>query len=196
MTRARNSKIVFADPPKTQQRSCEWPGCAEHGDFPAPRSRTALREYRWFCLAHVRQYNLAWDYYAGMTAEQIEAHIRADSTWRRPSWRLGTRPSGVNGFIWDAASDPLGLIEDPELFGKSRREKVDTKAPPNMTPAQHQAMGVMEVEWPVTLQELHGRYKELVKLHHPDANGGDKNAEERLKAVNLAYSTLKQYLSA
>jgi len=195
MARARNNNIVFADQPKTQHKGCEWPGCAEHGDFPAPRSRAALREYRWFCLGHVRQYNLSWDYYAGMNAEQIEAHIRADTTWRRPSWPLGTRPKGVQGFIWDSASDPLGLIEDPELFGKGGNAHT-VKAAPNMTPAQHQAMSVMEVEWPVTLQELHGRYKELVKLHHPDANGGDKDAEERLKAVNLAYSTLKQYLSA
>lgn len=203
MARARNNKIIFADSPKPQQRGCEWPGCEEHGDFPAPRSRKALREYRWFCLPHVRQYNASWDYYAGMSAEQIEAHIRADSTWRRPSWRLGTRPAGVNGFVWDGASDPLGLIEDPGLFGTGGRDSQGrtassggAKAPPNLTAAQHQAMNVMEVEWPVTLQELHGRYKELVKLHHPDANGGDKLAEERLKSINLAYSALKQYLSA
>jgi DnaJ-domain-containing protein 1 len=195
MARSRNSKIIFADQPKAQTRSCEWPGCAEHGDFPAPRSRAALRQYRWFCLQHVRQYNAAWDFYAGMSAEQIEAHIRADSTWRRPSWPLGTRPRGVQGFVWDKASDPLGLIEDPELFG-SQRAGSDGRAPPDMTPAQQQAMNVMEVVWPVTLQELHSRYKELVKQHHPDAHGGDKLEEERLKAVNLAYSTLKQYLSA
>ncbi|MFO1060844.1 MAG: DnaJ domain-containing protein, partial [Dongiaceae bacterium] len=35
------------------------------------------------------------------------------------------------------------------------------------------------------------RYKSLVKRLHPDANGGDKAAEERLKHINLAYSTLK-----
>ena len=195
MARARNSKIVFADAPKGKHRGCEWPGCAEDGDFPAPRSRQALREYRWFCLAHVRQYNAGWDFYAGMSAEQIEAHLRADTTWRRPSWPLGTRPRGVNGFVWDSSSDPLGLIEDPELFGKGGSGG-GAKVAPNLTPAQQQAISIMEVEWPVTAHELHGRYKELVKLHHPDANGGDKLAEERLKSVNLAYATLKQCLSA
>lgn len=192
MARPRNSKIVFEKRPQAQQRVCEWPGCLGHGEFPAPRARDALREYRWFCLEHVRQYNASWDYYAGMTAEQIEAHIRADSTWRRPSWPLGMRPKGVQGFIWDSSSDPLGLIEDPELFGKTSR----AKAPPALTPAQQQALTVMEVDWPVTLQELHGQYKVLVKRHHPDTNGGDKAAEEKLKSINLAYSTLKQCLSA
>ncbi len=194
MARARNNNIVFSDAPKPLHRCCEWPGCAEDGDFPAPRSRAALREYRWFCLAHVRKYNAGWDFYAGMTAEQIEAHIRADTTWRRPSWPLGARPSGVQGFIWDNASDPLGLIEDPQLFGKGGSGG-GAKAAPSLTPAQQQAVNIMDVEWPVTVQELHGRYKELVKLHHPDANGGDKLAEERLKSVNLAYAMLKQCLN-
>jgi curved DNA-binding protein CbpA len=52
----------------------------------------------------------------------------------------------------------------------------------------------MELTPPVTLEGLKTRYKELVKRHHPDANGGDKEAEERLKLVNQAYATLKQSL--
>ena len=38
---------------------------------------------------------------------------------------------------------------------------------------------------------LKARYKVLVKLHHPDAHGGDKAAEEKLKIINQAYATLK-----
>jgi DnaJ-class molecular chaperone len=38
------------------------------------------------------------------------------------------------------------------------------------------------------------RYKELVKRHHPDANGGDKSAEERFKTVSEAYRTLMSTL--
>jgi curved DNA-binding protein CbpA len=53
------------------------------------------------------------------------------------------------------------------------------------------ALDVLELSWPLTLADVKSRYKELVKLHHPDANGGDKAAEERLKVINLAYSTLK-----
>jgi curved DNA-binding protein CbpA len=42
-----------------------------------------------------------------------------------------------------------------------------------------------------TTAEIKKRYKTLAKQLHPDANGGDKSAEERLKVINLAYSTLK-----
>ena len=79
---------------QTHQRVCEAPGCRLHGEYRAPWARDRLNEYRWFCLEHVREYNKKWDYFAGLGAEQIEAHIRADTTWRRPVWPLGARRNG------------------------------------------------------------------------------------------------------
>src|SRR6202030_134192 len=57
--------------------------------------------------------------------------------------------------------------------------------------AREQALAVFEIEPPFTLVRLKARYKALVKLHHPDAHGGDKAAEEKLKIINQAYATLK-----
>ena len=77
------------------QRICEAPGCRLAGEYRAPRARDRLSEYRWFCLEHVRDYNKKWDYFAGLGAEQIEAHIRADTIStrkcvsppsRQPAW--------------------------------------------------------------------------------------------------------------
>jgi DnaJ-domain-containing protein 1 len=61
--------------------------------------------------------------------------------------------------------------------------------------AEARALAIMDIEPPLNLTRLKARYKELVKLHHPDANGGDKLAEERLKDINEAYATLKKLLS-
>ncbi len=72
-------------------RLCDHPGCECGGDFRAPRSRLELDRYYWFCLEHVRAYNLAWNYYAGMSEPEIEAEIRRDTVWQRPSWKLGER---------------------------------------------------------------------------------------------------------
>ncbi len=44
---------------------------------------------------------------------------------------------------------------------------------------------------PVSRDDVKARYKMLAKSLHPDANGGDKRAEERLKSVNHAYTTLR-----
>lgn len=41
-------------------------------------------------------------------------------------------------------------------------------------------------------EEIKSRYKELVKRHHPDANGGDRSSEGRLRQIIQAYKLLKQ----
>src|SRR5258708_32746139 len=72
-------------------RPCGHPGCAGRGDFRAPRSKSELNAFYWFCLDHVRAYNAAWNYYAGMSEAEIEAEIRSDTVWQRPTWPLGSR---------------------------------------------------------------------------------------------------------
>ena len=170
---------------QSHQRVCEMPGCRLAGEYRAPRSRDQLDQYRWFCLGHVREYNKNWDYFAGLDADQIEAHIRADTTWRRPSWPLGARRSG----------NPYAHIKDP--FGLTDDAGLSEKPPPRMdgsemlNNAEKDALEVLELSWPVSLTDLKARYKELVKRHHPDANGGNRTAEEKFKEINAAYSTLR-----
>jgi DnaJ-class molecular chaperone len=57
--------------------------------------------------------------------------------------------------------------------------------------AEKDALEVLELSWPVSQTNLKARYKELVKRHHPDANGGNRTAEEKFKEINAAYSTLR-----
>lgn len=166
-----------------QDRLCEWPDCGRGGGYRAPRSRDRLNEYRWFCLDHVRQYNAGWDYYRGMSQDQIEAEMRRDTVWQRPTWPLGGWKSGRAS---DRIHDGFGFFHDGEESGGAHG-----KARPAIDPAHVRAFALFELEPPITFERLRARYRALVKLHHPDANGGDKAAEERLKSINEAYSTLK-----
>ena len=165
----------------TAARLCDHPGCSAGGEYRAPRSRDRLDVFFWFCLDHVRAYNAQWNYYAGMSAAEIEAEIRNDTVWQRPTWKLGSR-YGTNG---------PRLRDDFGIFGGGAAEtgrEARKRRPPT---AEEAALIVFSIEPPFTLVRLKARYKELVKLHHPDAHGGDKAAEEMLKVINLAYSTLK-----
>ncbi len=181
-------------------RQCDMPTCDRCGDFRAPRSRDRLNEYYWFCLDHVREYNATWNYYAGMSADEIEAHNRADVTWQRPTWPMGMRSGaqrmrrGVDGESFDPARwhDPFDLFEE----ARAERERAAKAAVRPAAGPEQEALAVMGLEPGVTPAELKARYKELVKLHHPDANGGDKTAEDRLKSINQAYSILKKSLMA
>lgn len=170
-------------PPGAEARGCDHPGCLEAGDFRAPRSRDALREYYWFCLDHVRSYNAAWDFFKGMGPDDIERFRRADVVGGRPSWPLGAR--GPKGFHYELGHD--------QLHEALRRFFFDDAQPrPRRVPtAEEEALAVLELDGRATAAEIKARYKELVKRHHPDANGGDKAAEDRLKTINQAYTFLK-----
>lgn len=174
-------------------RLCDRPGCVASGEFRAPKSRSTLNDFYWFCADHIRDYNKAWNYCAGMTAAEIEAEIRQDTVWRRPTWPLGgfggprrwqdLRGARVHdGFAGFEADDPAAA--EAEEDGDVLRPRPGT--------AEARAMTLMQLQSPLTLTQLKARYKELVKQLHPDANGGDKLAEERLKDINEAYSTLKK----
>ena len=161
---------------------CAVPGCRADATHKAPKSRDELDRYVWFCLEHVREYNAAWDYYAGMDETQIEAHRRQDVTWRRPTWPLGSRQAGSQD-PWDRPfDDPFGIL------GERAEKRAAPETPRTKT---DEALDVLELSAPVTADDVKARYIELVKRFHPDANGGDKTAEERLKSVNEAYTTLK-----
>ncbi len=187
MTRRSPRSRAYAPDPGAPGRSCDLPGCLAPGGYRAPRSRQTLNEYWWFCLEHVRAYNASWDFYKGMSPAQIEAQLRADTSWQRPTWPLGRL--GASALPEDALRDPLSILA--ALHDRPRRAQAD-KAPAEL----REPLATLGLGWPITMEQLKARYHELAKRHHPDANNGDRAAEERLKTINLAYAALRGKLAA
>lgn len=181
---ARRASFQPQTDPKAPPRACASPGCDMHGEFRAPKDRS-LREYLWFCLDHVRQYNSGWDFYKGMGEADIESSIRQDTGWQRPTWPLGRLGGGR--IDPELVADPLGILRETALHEK-RRQAPRHEAPPEL----RAALGLLELGWPLDSEALKARYKELAKRYHPDANGGDRSTEEKLKDINRAYSLLRQ----
>ncbi len=160
-------------------RLCEKEGCEEIAQFRAPKNPHNLRDYYWFCLDHVREYNKGWDFYKGMSSAEIEASRVSDITWNRPSWPIGG---------WQT------LLENAQFFdGIDPFLKVSPR-PPSVPHNVQKSLGILELALPLTLEALKKQYKKLAKRHHPDLNPGDKQAEERLKMINEAYQVVKKYL--
>lgn len=183
MRTARHRTYAFHPNGEAPARPCDHPGCGEGGLYRAPRSREARPDYYWFCLEHVRAYNRDWDYFSGMSQEEIEAYQRDNVTGHRPTW-----PFGVGrGFGWGRLQDLFGLF-------RAARPRADNGAcsAPRLAPRspEAQALAALEFDGWVDRKTLKARYKTLVKRHHPDANGGCKKAEERLKIINRAYNFL------
>lgn len=190
MARA-NRKITLdtAATPEEGLRRCDWLECGCEGLYRAPRSRNELRSYRWFCMEHVRTYNAAWNYYAGMDEDEVEADVRRDTVWRRPTWPLG-------------GADPRFILTGVRFSDSSRHfgapEDADHGAgpcPPQPRGPEGKALAILGLKAPVTLAAIKTRYKELVKRYHPDANGGDKASEEKFKQISHAYQTVREAMA-
>ena len=167
---------------------CDHPDCEEEGEFRAPRSRSDLRNYLWFCLAHVREYNRAWNYFQGMSQEEIEAYQHSSNTWHRPTWAMGVngaRGHGAAGFEY--LQDDLGLFQGASQFNRAHGAR---SAPPEASPPIRKALAVLDLTSMASTTDVKLRYKKMAKRFHPDLNGGCKSAEERLKVINAAYSFL------
>jgi curved DNA-binding protein CbpA len=176
-------------------RVCDAPECAEEALYRAPKSRDRLYDYYWFCLEHVREYNRSWNYFKGMDEDEIEAERRADTTWHRPGWIFGSIGGG-GGFDTRAderVDDPFGFFDDGPEAQRQRREGRKNGARRRQMSEEERAFAAFDLEPPVSFAAVKARYKELAKRLHPDANGGDREAEEQLKVINQAYTTLKAF---
>ena len=161
---------------------CEWPDCAASAAYPAPRAPDRLHEYVWFCLDHVRTYNREWSYFPGMDRAEIDAAVRTGMEFAR-------RPLGGRFGASPAFDDPLRFFT-----GTVDRAPPSRRWPPGSPEAE--AAAAMSLSDDMTLPTLKSRYKELVKHHHPDANGGCPASEERMKSITRAYRVLHEALSA
>ena len=192
MKRRRKFEFPFNDltgkTPVTPEHICDKEGCNNPAEFRAPKDRT-LSEYYWFCLEHVQEYNAQWDYYAGMSAEEIEEQLKQDVCWQRPTWKLGER--GVDPTMF---SDPLNLKD--EVFSSAKRENFKSDRPTQIDPAVVSAAQVLEVNFPLQLEEVKMNYKRLAKVYHPDSHGGNRELEERFKDITEAYRLIMSVLNA
>ena len=180
---------LVADSAGADSRNCQHPECAEPGLYRAPKSRERLREFYWFCLEHVRAYNSAWNYCAGFSAADIEAQLRAQACWERPTWRLGEWHTARPEAAMASFAQAFGIEGDEEAGDNRSRQRQER---PQAAATDDKALAVLGLAPAATQAEIKARYKRLVKRYHPDANGGDRQAEERLKVINQAYSTLRK----
>lgn len=179
-------------------RACEAPGCTLAGEFRAPGHRNhgfdGPGEWRWFCLDHVRAFNAGYDFFKGMSTDEIWAAQSPLAGWQTEV-RAFRPTAGVDGTPrWADFTDPLDAIG--ARAGQIRRAAAGR---PNMrdefirfTPREREALGVMGLDAATDRQGLRRRYSELVRLYHPDRNGGDRTHEDRLQRVVEAYQLLRK----
>ncbi|MGD0640955.1 MAG: DnaJ domain-containing protein [Roseiarcus sp.] len=166
---------------------CSYPGCKADGVFRAPKGRDREGEYFCFCIDHVREYNATYDYFRGMDDEAFAKFRQAETIGHRPTWKMGPR-GGAQGA---QHVDETVYAEARSMRRRGARRSGDAAQAPRYNALALKALFTLDLEANATEITIKARYKELVKRHHPDANGGDRSSEDKLREIIQAYNYLR-----
>ena len=89
------------------------------------------------------------------------------------------------------AADRLKILRT-QILNRMHDEGKNTLLVTSANPGEGKSLTALNLTPEASLNEVKQRYKELVKRYHPDVNGGDRSAEERLAQVIRAYNVLKK----
>jgi hypothetical protein len=176
-----------ADAPKIVENgpACGHPGCAAKGEFKAPKGRDREGEFFVFCKEHIKTYNATYDYFKGMDDNALARFREAETIGHRPTWKMG--PRGAQG----THVDETVYAEARTMRRKGARRTGDAAQAPRYNALALKALHSLDLDANATDTSIKARYKDLVKRHHPDANGGDRSSEEKLREIIKAYNFLR-----
>jgi len=193
-------RISAAEAPRSADtQPCEWHGCNQLGGYRAPKGRDREGQYYNLCLDHVREYNQSYNYFAGMKDDDVVAYQRSASLGHRPTWTMGVNADSAGATAANAHVHPNAewarAFADPfGMFGAARARAHEQPAEPERRPLKNlerKSFAMLDLEGYENGTEIKARYKMLVKQLHPDANGGDRSSEDRLRQIIQAYHYLK-----
>jgi curved DNA-binding protein CbpA len=183
---------------ETVAPACQWKGCSGAGAHRAPKGRGRDGEYFFFCLDHVREFNASYNYFDGMSNAEVEEYQKDATTGHRPTWKLRDTAGPTEGerprlgryarFARAFAADPHDLLDRDSEAGAPGP---GTRRRP-LRALERRALDTLHLAEAASRADIKTRFKELVKRHHPDANGGDRGSEDKLREIIQAYNYLKQ----
>ena len=166
---------------------CDHPGCVNVGDYRAPQGRDREGQYFCFCIDHVREYNATYDYFSGMSDDDVAKYQKDAVVGHRPTWNMGVnRAAGDPGPADGSHPDSLGIFR-----ARARQGRAEEPRRPRYSQATTRALTAMGLDETADAAAVKARYKHLVKQLHPDANGGDRSNEDKLRDIIRAYNFLK-----
>ena len=162
---------------------CEWQNCKESGKFKAPQEKDNSKNYKWLCKEHIKLFNKNWNYFEGMSQDEIENFLKSDLTWHRPTQKFASSDNFFN-ILWNnALSDKFNFFKQEKMANGFTVKQLSEK--------DKDAFRIMELELNADWLIIQKKFKTLVKKFHPDRNAGNKRFEDKLKKITLAYSHLK-----
>lgn len=175
---------------ETSTRRCDHKGCEESGKYRAPKSPDTLDDYFWFCKDHVREYNLKWNFFDGATEEEYLEQVDKDRVWERDTKPFGKKSEEQRAWARLGVDDPHQVLGDNATRNPGKNASSDG-ATRRLPPTERRALEILEAKDTMSKAEIRKAYKKLIKVLHPDMNGGDRSQEEQLTEVVWAWDQIK-----
>lgn len=173
--------------------ACAWEGCEKPGAHKAPMGRNREGQYINFCVEHVRMYNKNFNYFSGLNDDQVAKYQKENATGHRPTWRMGARKTGDKIDESTLRAKPGWHANVRSRYTAEGKRIISGDAGPRkLKRLEEKSLRDLGLPVTATKQDIAKKYKALVKQNHPDANGGDRSSEERLRQILQAYKHLKQ----
>lgn len=191
----RVSKGKKKTTPQETSTACQWEGCDQPGTHKAPMGRNREGLYLNLCFDHVREYNKNYNYFSGLDDEAISKFQKDSITGHRPTWQMGVNRWGKEQP--SNAADPRAagaerLYNRSSYAANARAGRLATSRNRKLRSLERKSFDDLNLSYTATADDIKARYKLLVKQNHPDANGGDRKSEERLREVITAYKILQK----
>ncbi len=171
----------------TSTRVCEHPGCEESGQYRAPKSPDVLDDYLWFCKDHVREYNNKWNFFENATEAELEAQFSKDRVWERETKPFGKKSEEQRAWARLGVDDPHQVLGVNATRNPGKANGGTRRLPPT----ERKAIEILDAKDSMTKSEIRKVYKSLIKVLHPDMNGGDRSHEDQLTEVVWAWDQIK-----
>ena len=162
---------------------CDWNNCFELGEYKAPIEKDNSKNYRLLCLKHVKEFNKNWNYFSGMSDNEVVDFLKSDITWHKPTQGFSSSDNFFKVLWNNALKDGFDKSNFKSHFEADKRLKFDSN--------DIKAFAILGVTVGLKWDKIQQKFKKLVKKFHPDINSGDKKYEEKLKVITLAYTQLK-----
>jgi hypothetical protein len=167
---------------------CAVPGCTAPGEYKAPLQPANFDgpgSWRFLCLDHVREHNAKYNFFEGMTPDEIHRAQSPLADWDQPSRRFAANGADPPP-RWSDFADPLDAISG--RFDRVREAGSHAR----FSKQERRALSVLGLGEETDRHKLRQRYSALVRRYHPDKNGGDRSHESRLGEVIEAYQLLRK----
>ena len=151
---------------------CEWKNCKDLGKFKAPTERDNSRDFKWLCEKHIKLFNSKWNYFDGMSQDEIENFLKSDLTWHRPTQKFSSSDNFFS-ILWNKT-----LNDKFKVFKKNRAQYANKR---NQFEKDKDAFRLLNLDFSADWATIQKRFKTLVKKLHPDRNSGNKELEDKLK---------------